>query len=188
MLESRSAAGLDVAMETSQERDDLLAIVADQRRNFLCTLDGISDKEAVVRTTVSDLTLGGLVKHLGRTQRSWLSAIAGTAPSAYAMSDLDPDPYRMTESENLADLVEAFHAAAAEFDRVVRSEPDLDRRVTLPRYPWSPPQPVVWTIRHVLLHVFREIAHHSGHADIIREALDGASTTAFMAAAAAKGE
>ena len=175
-------------METSQERDDLLAIVADQRRNFLCTLEGITDKQAVVRTTVSDLTLGGLVKHLGRTQRSWLSVVRGTAPAAFAISDLDPDPYRMTESETLAELIDAFHAAAAEFDQVVRDEPDLDRRVTLPHYPWSPPQPVVWTIRHILLHIFREIAHHSGHADIIREALDGASTTEFMAAAAAKGE
>jgi uncharacterized damage-inducible protein DinB len=89
----------------------------------------------------------------------------------------------MTESETLAGLLDAFQAAAAEFDRVVRDEPDLDRRVTLPRYPWSPDQTVVWTVRHVLLHVFREIAHHSGHADIIREALDGASTTARMAAA-----
>jgi hypothetical protein len=150
VLEPRIVASLDVAMETSQERDDLLAIVADQRRNFLCTLDGVTDKEAVVRTTVSELTLGGLVKHLGRTQRSWLAVIAGTAPAEFAMSDLDPDPYRMTESESLAELIDAFHAAAAEFDRAVRGEHDLDRRVTLPRYPWSPPRPVVWTIRHIL--------------------------------------
>ncbi|HEV3171896.1 MAG TPA: DinB family protein [Actinocrinis sp.] len=170
-------------MEMSQERDDLLAIVADQRKNFLCTVDGITDKQAVARTTVSELTLGGLVKHLGRTQRTWFAVIGGTAPAEFKMSDLDPDVYRMTESETLAGLLDAFQAAAAEFDRVVRDEPDLDRRVTLPRYPWSPDQTVVWTVRHVLLHVFREIAHHSGHADIIREALDGASTTARMAAA-----
>jgi uncharacterized damage-inducible protein DinB len=188
LLEPRIVAGLDVTMETAQEREDLLAIVADERRNFLCTIDGITDKQAVAHTTVSDLTLGGVVKHLGRTQRSWLTVVAGTAPAAFAMSDLDPDPYRMTESETLADLVDAFHAAAAEFDRVVRDEPDLDRQVTLPRYPWSPPHPVVWTIRHILLHIFREIAHHAGHADIIREALDGANTTARMAEFAAKGE
>lgn len=183
MLEPRIVAGLDVTMEMSQERDDLLAIVADQRKNFLCTVDGITDKQAVARTTVSELTLGGLVKHLGRTQRTWFAVIGGTAPAEFKMSDLDPDVYRMTESETLAGLLDAFQAAAAEFDRVVRDEPDLDRRVTLPRYPWSPDQTVVWTVRHVLLHVFREIAHHSGHADIIREALDGASTTARMAAA-----
>lgn len=58
----------------------------------------------------------------------------------------------------------------------------------MPRYPWSPPEPVIWTVRHCLLHVFREIAHHSGHADIVREALDGASTTEQMAKAAMGGE
>ena len=176
------------AMETTQERDDLLAIVADQRRNFLFTVDGITDVQAATRTTVSELTLGGLVKHLGGTQRSWLEAVGGTAPAVYEMSDLDPAFNRMTDSETLAELLAAFHSAAADFDRVVRAEPDLDRELTLPRYPWSPPQPVVWTVRHILLHIFREIAHHSGHADIIREALDGANTTARMAEAAAKGE
>ncbi|HEU5334060.1 MAG TPA: DUF664 domain-containing protein [Actinocrinis sp.] len=175
-------------METTQERDDLLAIVGDQRRNFLFTVDGVTDAQATARTTVSELTLAGILKHLGGVQRSWLEVVDGTAPAVYEMSDLDPDYSRMTASETLAGLLEAFHAAAADFDRTVRAEADLDREVTLPHYPWSPPDPVVWTVRHVLLHVFREIAHHSGHADIIREALDGANTTARMAEAAAKGE
>jgi uncharacterized damage-inducible protein DinB len=175
-------------METTQEREDLLAIVGDQRRNFLFTVDGITEAQAAERTTVSELTLGGLVKHLGRVQRSWLESVDGTAAAVYEWSDLDPDFNRMSESETLAGVLAAFHEAAADFDRAVRAEADLDRQVTLPRYPWSPPQPVVWTVRHILLHVFREIAHHSGHADIIREALDGANTTTRMAEASAKGE
>ena len=175
-------------METTPERDDLLAIVGDQRRNFLFTVDGVTDAQAAERTTVSELTLGGIVKHLGGVQRSWLEAIDGTAPDVYAMSDLDPDYNQMTGSDTLAGLVADFHATAADFDRTVRAEPDLDRGITLPRYPWSPPQPVVWTVRHILLHIFREIAHHSGHADIIREALDGGNTTARMQAAAAAGD
>ncbi|NLU65993.1 DinB family protein [Streptomyces sp. HNM0574] len=163
------------------ERADLLEIVADQRTNFRYTVDGLTDEQARARTTVSELTLGGLVKHLAGTQRMWLETIAGTAPAQVAFADLDPDAYRMTERETLAGLLAEFDAAAAEFDRVVREEPDPDRMLTLPRYPWSPPEPERWTVRHVLLHVFREIAHHSGHADIIRESLDGASTTHRMA-------
>lgn len=172
-------------MENAQEREDLLEIVADQRRILLYTVVEITDKQAATRTTASELTLGGILKHLAGLQRSWLAVIGGTAPAEVGWSDLDPDHYRMTESETLAGLLDSFHAAAAEFDRTVREEPDLDRRLTLPRYPWSPREPVVWTVRHVLLHVFREIAHHSGHADIIREELDGSSTTARMAAATA---
>ncbi|MFJ2432329.1 DinB family protein [Streptomyces anulatus] len=170
------------------ERHDLLAMVADQRTNFLYTVAGLTDEQARTRPTVSELNLGGLVKHLAATQRSWLSVIDGTAAPEVGWADLDPDGNRMTEEETLAGHLDAFHAAADAFDRTVREEPDLGREVTLPRYPWSPPEPVVWTVRHVLLHVFREIAHHSGHADIVREALDGATTTEQMAKAATGGE
>ncbi|MFJ1543543.1 DinB family protein [Streptomyces sp. NPDC088246] len=168
-------------------REDLLALVADQRTNFLHTVAGVGDEQAGVATTVSELTLGGPLKHLGEVQRTWLAVVDGTAPGEVDRADLDPDGTRMTKGETLAGLLDAFHAAAAEFDRTVRQEPDLDRLVTLPQYPWSPPEPITWTVRHVLLHVFREIAHHSGHADIVREALDGASTTARMVEAASRG-
>lgn len=174
--------------EHMPERDDLLALVTDQRTNFLYTVTELDDAGARARTTVSELTLGGLLKHLGSVQRSWLDVVQGTAPAKIDWADLDPDGNRMTDAETVPGLLEAFHAAAAAFDRTVREEPDLDREVTLPSYPWSPPEPVVWTVRRVLWHVFREIAHHSGHADIIREALDGASTTAKMAEAASKGQ
>ncbi|MDX3682259.1 DinB family protein [Streptomyces sp. AK04-4c] len=170
------------------ERDDLLALVTDQRTNFLYTVAELDDEGARARTTVSELTLGGLLKHLGSVQRSWLDVVEGTAPAKIGWADLDPDGNRMTDTETVAGLLEAFHAAAAAFDRTAREEADLDREVTLPAYPWSPPEPVVWTVRRVLWHIFREIAHHSGHADIIREALDGASTTAKMAEAASKGQ
>lgn len=170
------------------ERDDLLALVTDQRTNFLFTVENLDDTQARARTTVSELTLGGLLKHLGLVQRSWLDVIEGTAPAKVDWADLDPDGNRMTDTEKLPELLEAFHTAAAGFDRTVREEADLDREVTLPQYPWSPPEPVLWTVRHVLWHIFREITHHSGHADIIREALDGASTTAKMAEAAQKGQ
>ncbi|MFF8912125.1 DinB family protein [Streptomyces sp. NPDC015032] len=169
------------------EREDLLALVADQRVNFLYTVTDVSDEQAGLATTVSELTLGGLVKHLGDVQRTWLAVVDGTAPVTVAPADLDPDRNRMAEGETLTGLLDAFHTAAAEFDRTLRQEPDLGRLVTLPQYPWSPPEPITWTVRHVLLHVFREIAHHSGHADIIREALDGAGTTARMMEAASRG-
>lgn len=166
------------------ERDDLIALVTDQRTNFLYTVANLDDVRARTRTTDSELTLGGLVKHLAQVQRTWLAVVDGTAPAKVEWADLDPDGNRMSEADTLPALLDAFHAAAAEFDRTVREEADLDRQVTLPAYPWSPPEPVTWTVRHVLWHVFREIAHHSGHADIIREALDGASTTVKMAEAA----
>ena len=51
-------------MESEQERRDLLAMAADQRTNFRYTVENLDDEQARSRTTVSELTLGGLVKHL----------------------------------------------------------------------------------------------------------------------------
>ncbi|MFE6913264.1 DinB family protein [Streptomyces rubiginosohelvolus] len=187
-ISSAGPAGPADGSPRTGERQDLLAMVADQRTNFLYAVAGLTDEQARTRSTVSELTLGGIVKHLADVQRSWLSVIDGTAAPEVGWADLDPDGNRMTEDETLAGHLDAFHAAAEAFDRTVREEPDLGRAVTLPRYPWSPPEPLVWTVRHILLHVFREIAHHSGHSDIVREALDGASTTEQMAKAAMGGE
>lgn len=83
------------------EREDLLAMVADQRTNFLYTVAGLTDEQARTRSTVSELTLGGLVKHLAEVQRSWLSVIDGTAAPEVGWADLDPDGNRMTDGETL---------------------------------------------------------------------------------------
>jgi hypothetical protein len=91
---------------------------------------------------------------------------------------LDLEQYRMTEDETLAVLLEQYATAARTTEKSVTALPDLGRCVPLPRTPWSPPETVCWSARRILLHLIRETAQHAGHADIIREALDGASTTA----------
>ena len=100
------------------ERDDLLALVTDQRTNFLYTVAGLDDAGARARTTVSELTLGGLLKHLGDMQRGWLDVVEGTAPAEVGWADLDPDGNRMTDAETLPGLLEAFHAADGPDDRL----------------------------------------------------------------------
>ena len=57
--------------------------------------------------------------------------------------------------------------------------PDLDRTVPLPEAPWAPGVNH-WSARRILLHVLRETAQHAGHADIIRQTLDGANTTSQL--------
>lgn len=62
--------------------------------------------------------------------------------------------------------------------------PDLDRPVPVPKgVPWFPDDVEAWSVRWVLLHLIEEIARHAGHADIIRESIDGATMYALMAAA-----
>ncbi|MEU7282906.1 DinB family protein [Streptomyces sp. NPDC045431] len=159
------------------ERGELLRALAEQRELLLITVRGITDAQAAQRTTVSELTLGGIVKHMASGERVWAQIMAkgdGEIPDGM----LDTGQYRMSEEDTLPALLETYETASRMLEEAVIALPDLDRSVPLPRTPWSPPETVYWSARRILLHLIRETAHHSGHADIIREALDGASTTA----------
>jgi uncharacterized damage-inducible protein DinB len=146
----------------------------------------LTDDQARQRTTVSELTLGGLIKHVAVTERMWADFIVdGPAPgpdfSTVDWSNPPPevaawaDGHRMTEGETLAGLLERYAEVAAHTDELVATLPDLDARQPLPSAPWFEPG-ASWSARRVLLHVVAETAQHAGHADIIREALDGQKT------------
>jgi uncharacterized damage-inducible protein DinB len=175
-----------IRMATSEnrlpdERDDLLLILGELRDTLLITIRGINDVQALQRTTVSDLTLGGLIKHLTSGNRAWVQIMAERADEPSA-GMIDMDQYYMREDETLSGLLEDYEAAARATEQAVLALPDLSKTVQFPHFPWSPPEPVRWSARHILLHLIRETAQHAGHADIIRESLDGANTTMQMAA------
>jgi uncharacterized damage-inducible protein DinB len=168
------------------ERADLLDVLHKHRALFLVTVRGIDDEQARRRSTVSELTLGGLVKHVAAIERLWARFItAGPAPQAVDWANVDwsdpppevaayADAFRMLEGETLAALLEEYAAVAAETDALVATV-DLDARQPLPEAPWFPPGGS-WSARRVLLHVVAETAQHAGHADIVREAIDGQKT------------
>ncbi|MGI5368267.1 DinB family protein [Streptomyces iakyrus] len=164
-------------MTTSPEKTDLLAAFAEQRALLLITLRGLTDEQAARRTTVSELTLGGIVKHLAQGEETWTQIMTkgdGELPDGM----LDMGQYRMAGGDTLPALLERYARAAHATEEAVAALPDLDVSVPLPKTPWSPPEPQYWSARRILLHLVKETAQHAGHADIIREALDGANTTA----------
>jgi uncharacterized damage-inducible protein DinB len=159
----------------SRERLDLLATL-DKHRGFLCqTLDGMSDEQIRLTSTVSQLCLGSIVKHVTATESTWRNFIVRGAP---AFEEMSPDAYeaewRVEESDTVESLLGAYAAAAAETDALVATV-DLDSEHQLPVAPWFEPG-ASWSARRVLLHIIAEGAQHAGHADIIREAIDGAKT------------
>ncbi|WP_066942897.1 DUF664 domain-containing protein [Streptomyces lushanensis] len=159
------------------ERGELLSALAEQRELLLITVRGINDAQAIQRTVVSELTLGGIIKHLTRGERVWTQILVegdGELPDGM----LDMGQYRMNEGESLSDLLDQYEGAARGTEKAVSELPDLEGDVPLPATPWSPPEREYWSARRILLHLIRETAQHAGHADIIREALDGANTTA----------
>ncbi len=164
------------------ERADLLAALASQRHFLRFTTRDLTDEQARQRTTVSALCLGGLIKHVTSVERGWGNFIL-EGPSALgdfsAMTEADfarrADEFRLLPGETLAGVLADYADVASRTDDLVASLPDLDTAHPLPKAPWFPPG-AQWSARHVLLHIIAETAQHAGHADIIRESLDGAKS------------
>lgn len=162
--------------DATGERADILAILAEQRDMLLITARNLTDEQARARSTVSDLTVGGLIKHVTATETSWISTIRSLDETSTFDMESAMVQYYMSDDETLAGLLDAYATAARETEQFVMALDDLDLQVPLPTAPWAPEREW-WSARKILLHIIRETAHHSGHADIIRESLDGANST-----------
>jgi uncharacterized damage-inducible protein DinB len=164
----------------TRERSDLVETL-DQHRFFLRnTLRELSDAQIGRRTTVSTLTLGSLLKHVTAVERQWVGFITD-GPSALGNFESEADlaahaaQFQLTEADTVAALLDRYAEVAAATDELVRTLPDLDTDQPLPRAPWFQPG-ATWSARRALLHIIAETAQHAGHADIIRESLDGAKS------------
>ena len=164
----------------SRERADLLEALAAHRHFLRVTVQGLTDEQARLRPTASELTLGGLVKHVAHTEQAWIDFIL-TGPAAMAGSD-DPEQvarwaeeFRLRPEENLGGALAFYDEVARRTDELVRTLPDLDADQPLPEAPWFAPG-ARRSARRVLLHIMAETAQHAGHADILRESLDGQRT------------
>lgn len=161
------------------ERADLMETLTERRAFLVQTLDGVSDADAGRRTTVSELCLGGLVKHVTQTEAVWADFIQRGADAFPSWDDPQTyqdrvDNFTMLPGDTVASVLETYAEVARRTDELVAGLPSLDVAHATPDAPWAPS--VVWSARRVLLHVIGETAQHAGHADIIREALDGAKT------------
>ncbi|GAA2514359.1 DinB family protein [Pilimelia columellifera] len=164
----------------SRERADLLESLATHRFFLRNTCRDLDDEQAARRTTVSELCLGGLVKHVTLMERNWRGFIergASAMPDWQEPSTMEQftNSFRMLDGETLTGLLAAYDAEASRTDELIRALPDLDAAHLLPEAPWFPPG-ASWSARRVLLHLIGETTQHAGHADIIREALDGAKS------------
>jgi hypothetical protein len=162
------------------ERADLAQTLAKHRDFLRFTTRDITDEQAAQRTTVSELCLGGIIKHVTGVERNWARFIVEGASTRRSWEDAEGvqewlDGFRMLPGETLAGLLDDYAAAARETDDLLATLPDLDASRPLPEAPWYEPG-ARWSARRVLLHVIAETAQHAGHADIIREAIDGAKT------------
>ncbi|MGH3521739.1 MAG: DinB family protein [Mycobacterium sp.] len=172
----------------TDERSALHEYLAYHQSAFFAVAYGLTDEQARSTPSVSALSIGGLVKHATGMQRTWMARVAA-APDA-PPRDTRPfeeiakefgDQHVMRPDETLAGLLRAFEAQNAESLQLVDAA-DLDAVVPVPDdIPWFPKDIKAWSVRWVILHVINELARHSGHADIIRESIDGATMYELIA-------
>jgi uncharacterized damage-inducible protein DinB len=170
----------------TRERQDLLETLALHRGFLRFTVQNLTDEQATTRSTVSELTLAGLIHHVAETEAQWADFIRRGPASFDALpgfTDLTDaelqtvweSKFQLPEGQSLADALEHYAQVAAGTDELVRTVPDLDADHLLPAAPWFQPG-ARWSVRRTVLHIVAETSQHAGHADILREAIDGQKT------------
>jgi len=179
-----------LALPAADERSTLREYLAYHQSAYFAVSYGLTDEQARSTPSASALSIGGLVKHATGMQRTWMARAvaapdappADTRTSEEVAKDFENE-HAMLPDETLDALLRAFEAQNAESLRFVETA-DLDAPVPVPRHvPWFPDDIDAWSVRWVLLHLIEELARHAGHADIVREAIDGATSFPLMAAA-----
>ena len=165
---------VDANPATDGERADLLETLRVHRGFLRFTLRGLTDEQAALTPTASQLCLGGIIKHVTQVERSWMDFVLDRQ-GGLGGADEHERGFQMLPGDTLADLLADYAAAAGATDEIVASVEDLDASHPLPPAPWFAPG-ARRSNRRVFLHLIAETAQHAGHADINREALDGAKT------------
>lgn len=144
------------------ERTQLDAFVDEYRSAIEATLHGVTDEQARRRLVPSATTLLGLLKHVTWMQRVWFEeCVGGTSRRELGLVRSPDESFRLSETDTIASVAAAHRDACATARTLVADLP-LDAVVTGHR---TGPR----TLRWVYLQVLRELAHHCGHADILRE-------------------
>ncbi|MEU0880240.1 DinB family protein [Lentzea sp. NPDC005914] len=161
------------------ERADLLETLRQHRWFLTFTAQGLTDEQAASSPTVSALSIGGLIKHVASVEENWVKFIEhGTEAMATGQDSTDYENheanFRMAPGETLESIIARYNEVAAHTDKVIETV-DMDLSHPLPAAPWFP-EGKTWSARRVFVHIVAETSQHAGHADIIRETIDGQKT------------
>jgi uncharacterized damage-inducible protein DinB len=157
----------------ADERTTLLAFLDWHRNTLRIKTAGLDAAQLDTPHPPSDLTLGGMLKHLAYVENWWFrSVMAGHADEPWASVDWDADEdwdWHSAAHDRPGQLRDLYDAEVDKADAVIASSPSLDALSARP----SGRTGEHFNLRWVLVHMVEEYARHNGHADLIREAVDG---------------
>lgn len=146
------------------ERTQLDALIEEYRSAVEMTLDGLTGEQARRRLVASATTLLGLLKHVTWMQRVWFEeCVGGTSRQELGLAQSPDESFTLADDDTIASVT-AAHREACATARAAVAHLSLDAVVSGHR---TGPRTLHW----VYLQVLRELAHHCGHADILREQL-----------------
>jgi uncharacterized damage-inducible protein DinB len=154
--------------KAGDERELLRAYLEFHRETLAMKCAGLSDEDLRRRTTPSPLSLLSLVRHMAEVERAWFQRVLDGQEVPLVWS---PDgDFQVAYDTTDADVAEAFEAWRAEIEhgrRIERSAASLDVTGVDRRSGDE------YSLRRILVHLIQEYARHNGHADLIREGIDG---------------
>jgi uncharacterized damage-inducible protein DinB len=155
------------------EKDTLKRYLQQAREALLWKLDGVSEREVRWPMTRTGTNLLGIVKHVATVEIGYFGEVfdrPSGEPLPWNAEDA-PDNADMwaTATESRAEIIALYHRSWAHSDRTIDELP-LDAPGVVP---WWLPESRTVTLHRILVHMIAETARHAGHADILRELIDG---------------
>lgn len=153
------------------EQDVLATFVLQQLAQLRTTAHGLTDEQLRATPSASAFSIAELLHHTGEVARSYIEMIAAAPDGGadYQSAWMASAEDEVTTQQSLAHFDEQVARV-----REVLSEPlDLSALVPVPEAPWFPADLTHWERRWILAHLIAELGRHAGHADIVRETIDG---------------
>ncbi|MEU0838073.1 DinB family protein [Streptomyces sp. NPDC005962] len=174
--------------DCKDERSTLLAYLDAQRGGIRRAVYGLTEEQARSVPSASALSLAGLIKHATQAEAGWVLTGQGREEKRLtkeALAEFEAS-FVPTADETVPVLLERYEAAARATDEAVRALPSMDETFEAPRRPWDEGGTRTW--RWLVLHMIEEVARHAGHADVIRETIDGKNAFELVFASGAMPE
>jgi len=166
----------------NNEQEGLLTYLAQMRYVVRLTAYGLTDEQLRATPSASELSVGGIIKHCASTEENWLATIR-REPQSVDFQQYVAN-FKLADGETIEDVFARYDRVAEQTEKTVVELGDLDHQIEIDHsVPWNRKDLTHWNVRWILLHLIQETARHAGHADIIRESVDGATAYPLMAAA-----